>query len=223
MVKRIDFDDYAEEYESLLKSQLGFFNKDRDYFSWYKVSLVSYLIGNQPDSILDYGCGIGLSLPFFRKEFSSSSIYASDLSSKSLEVCRQKHPYAKILMDDELSNYRYDLIFLSGVLHHVPVEQRPAVLRRLATLLNPNGTLAIFEHNPFNPVTRRMVSTCPFDEDAVLLTLGSEKKLVTENNLSLFKSGYCLFFPQFLKRLRPTEKMLRWLPLGGQHYILARK
>jgi len=35
--------------------------------------------------------------------------------------------------------------------------------------------------------------------------------------------SYCLFFPQQLAALRPLEKYLRWLPMGGQYFVCASK
>ena len=39
--------------------------------------------------------------------------------------------------------------------------------------------------------------------------------------LAIDKSSYCLFFPQQLAALRPLEKYLRWLPMGGQYFVCA--
>lgn len=35
-------------------------------------------------------------------------------------------------------------------------------------------------------------------------------------------SGYCLFIPPRFSALRPIEKHLGWLPLGGQYWVSAR-
>lgn len=34
---------------------------------------------------------------------------------------------------------------------------------------------------------------------------------------------YRIFFPHALRRLRPLEPSLTWLPLGAQYYVAARK
>ena len=34
---------------------------------------------------------------------------------------------------------------------------------------------------------------------------------------------YRIFFPHFLRALRPLEPRLTWLPLGAQYYVLGRK
>lgn len=222
--KRVDFDEYAERYEDLLKEQLAFFSKDRGYFSEYKAALAASCCDASPETILDFGCGIGLSLPYLRKHFPKAKLFATDVSEKSLAHVQKNFFDVSVLLDGELDDKSFDMIFVSGVFHHVPVVQRAPVAKRLAALLSEHGQLFVFEHNPFNPVTRHMVSTCPFDDDAVLITLDGMKHLLGDvADLKIVGSGYCLFFPESMQRLRPLEKMLRWLPLGGQYFAAGSK
>lgn len=222
--EQIDFDDYADRYEDLIKEQRTFFSKGREYFSEYKAALAADLCSKAPVKILDFGCGVGLSLPFLAHYFPDAVLHATDLSAKSLIHVQDKFPKVIVLHDNELDNCLFDMVFVSGVFHHVPIDKRAKLVSRLAGLLNETGNLFVFEHNPFNPVTRRMVSTCAFDEDAVLITLGEMKQLM--GNIDGFRvvvSGYSLFFPQFLQAFRPFEKALRWLPLGGQYFVVCAK
>lgn len=219
---RVDFDEYAERYEGLLTDQLSFFNKDRGYFSRSKVELLARLLPGAPKSILDFGAGIGLTLPYFAEFFPDADLYATDISEKSLDSVRQRFPTVTALTDSAIDARRFDLIFLSGVVHHIPPAEREGVMQRLASLLNAGGTLCVFEHNPYNPVTRRMVSTCEFDADAVLITSSALQALMVDGTgLSIRAKGYYLFFPEPLKALRPLETYMARLPLGGQHYALA--
>ncbi len=69
-----------------------------------------------------------------------------------------------------------------------------------------------------------MVSTCEFDEDAILLRPAETSRLLQDDGgLKLASKGFYLFFPGFLKALRGMEKMLRPLPLGGQYFVVASK
>lgn len=221
---RVDFDRYADDYEGLLQNQLAFFSKDRGYFSEYKVQLVADVVDAAPSSILDFGCGIGLSLPYLAKYFPDADVYATDLSEKSLLHVGQKHPRVKVVNDSELDDYEFDMIFIAGVIHHVQPQERQGLMNRLGSLLGSNGKVFIFEHNPLNPVTRRMVSTCPFDSDAVLLGLSEMKRLVRgSSEFEVAGEGYCLFFPESLRALSSFEKWLRWLPMGGQYFVVGSK
>ena len=80
-----------------------------------------------------------------------------------------------------------------------------------------------FEHNPYNPVTRRIVSNCPYDEDAVLLKPSELRTLLSGAGLSVQRQAYCLFVPPRFGRLAACEAALGWLPLGGQYWIEARR
>ena len=222
--KQVNFDEYADQYEQLLQEQLSFFSKDRGYFSEYKVKLVSDNLKTTPTRILDFGCGIGLSLPYIKSYFPNAQIFATDLSEASLDHIRNKLPHINVLSDSKIDGYKFDLIFITGVFHHIPPNQRKNVLKRLDNILDNSGSLFIFEHNPYNPVTRHMVDTCPFDEDAELITLKNMKLLINSSiKLHLFKASYCLFFPQKFSFLRFLESYMSKLPLGGQYFVAATK
>jgi SAM-dependent methyltransferase len=222
--KRVDFDEYVDQYEELLQGQLAFFSKDRGYFSDYKVALVKQHSPIMPKRVLDFGCGIGLTLPFLTQYFPAAKVFATDLSERSLAHVKDNFPEVEVVSDEELEGNLYDIIFVSGVFHHVPARQRKEVMKRLAGLLSTRGRLFVFEHNPFNPVTRRMVNTCPFDEDAELITYRSMRRMVKgAGGLEIPVAGYCLFFPQSLSRLRPLERFLHWLPGGGQYFVVGSK
>jgi hypothetical protein len=82
--------------------------------------------------------------------------------------------------------------------------------------------LCLFEHNPLNPLTRHAVNTCPFDENAVLIGAPTMRRRVHEAGFGNARVKYRIFFPHFLRTLRPLEPKLTWLPLGAQYYVVAR-
>ena len=116
---------------------------------------------------------------------------------------------------------KFDLIFVALVFHHIKPELRSKVIKDISDLLQKDGNIFIFEHNPYNPVTSYLVNTCIFDADAVLLKKGELCKLLIGAKLSINACRYTLFFPSFLKKLRFIEPMLGYLPLGGQYFISA--
>jgi hypothetical protein len=110
------------------------------------------------------------------------------------------------------------------VLHHIEPGMRRDVVRDLCRRLRPQGIVAVFEHNPLNPVTRRIVSNCSFDEGVILLSKSETKGYFSEiDGMTIMKSGYCLFTPEPLKRLNWIDSLLRKVPLGGQHFVLAQR
>ncbi len=224
-MKKVDFDEYAEKYDTLLQNQLHFFD-EVDYFAEYKVKTIRSAIKKSPQKILEYGCGIGRNLRFLRALFPEAEIYGCDTSEKSIERTAKENPSVHVFLlgnDRSRHHEKFDLIVVANVLHHIPPEDRENTMSLLSEWLERDGNLFIFEHNPYNPVTRHLVNTCPFDEDAVLLNLGEVKSLLLKYGLRIISQSYILFFPSFLKRLRFLEKYLVHLPLGGQFFVHASK
>ena len=82
-------------------------------------------------------------------------------------------------------------------------------LRYCLERLKSGGQIFVFEHNPYNPITRHLVNTCSFDADAVLLTRRETIRRLTKAGFQISSAGYCLFFPQILSALRPLEPSSR--------------
>ncbi|MBM3465275.1 MAG: hypothetical protein FJX76_24545 [Armatimonadetes bacterium] len=113
----------------------------------------------------------------------------------------------------------FDLIFVAGVFHHVQPPQRAEVMADIVRRARPGADIVIFEHNPYNPVTRKLVSNCIYDADAVLVPPPEMVRIAEAGKLTVLKRTYTLFFPAALKAIRGLENFLGWLPLGGQYFI----
>jgi SAM-dependent methyltransferase len=220
-VSRVDFDQYAGQYEAILAAQTNFFNGDSSYFARYKIELAQQQAGHA-DAVLDFGCGIGRSMPYLREVFPKADIIGCDPSAESLAIARKQNPTCRFVSMDELSlEPKFDLVIASCVFHHIPPQDRQIAIRYCYSRLKEGGHFIIFEHNPINPVTRHLVKTCPFDADAVLLSMRETIARMRNEHLNIDESSYYLFFPQSLATLRPFEKYLRWLPMGGQYFVCA--
>lgn len=223
MNNKVNFDDYSENYNQLLKEETGFFSDNEAYFAQYKVELVRQKITTPVSNILEYGCGIGRNIPFLQLAFPDATIVGSDISNASLDIARRNHQGVEFFQEHEQTHLTntFDLIFVAGVFHHIPIAQRLTVANTLLHRLSPQGQLFVFEHNPYNPVTRRIVSNCPYDEDAVLLKPKELKQLLITAGFSVKQQGYCLFIPPKFSTLTCLENYLSWLPLGGQYWLQA--
>lgn len=220
---KVDFDDYTENYNSLLRESTGFFTESEAYFARYKVDILGREVPATTKRLLEYGCGIGRNIPFLRAAFPGATIAGSDISSASLEIARRQNPGVEFFLEQADTDVAepYEVIFIAGVFHHIPVRERAAVVNTLYQRLAPEGVIVIFEHNPFNPVTRKIVNDCPYDKDAVLLKPSELKALLVNAGLPVCRSAYCLFVPPSLSALLPLEAKLGWLPLGGQYWVKA--
>ena len=219
----MDFDEYADQYEQLLVDQHSLFASDRAFFHRRKVSEAVRRAPSRVNDVLDFGCGTGGGLRALRDAFPNANLFGFDPSRDSRDLAQSAVPSAKMLEPSELATSTFDLVFVSCVLHHVPQYQWVDEMFRLASLLRPTGLLFIFEHNPWNPVTRKMVRDCPFDADAVLLSRRELRNLAEQAGLCVDASGYMLFFPAWLGWLLPMESLLTWCPLGGQHFLAAKR
>lgn len=217
---KIDFDDYARSFEALTSSQTRLFDADRSYFDRYRVELMRRVSGPKTGAVLDFGCGVGLSTPHLRTAFPGSRIVGCDPSQESLALAREQMPDIEFMPPEDIApEPQFNLMLASSVFHHIAPAARVETLRYCIDRLNRGGHMFIFEHNPYNPVTRHLVNTCPFDEDAILLTRRETTSLLRAAGFEIAAAAYCLFFPQILAALRPLEPSLGWLPLGGQYFV----
>jgi SAM-dependent methyltransferase len=150
-------------------------------------------------------------------------VFGSDISAKSLDIAKKENPGINffLLNENEINALvdKFDLIFISCVFHHIKPSERNSTILSIHKMLRKKGTVYIFEHNPYNPVTRHIVNTCPWDADAILLNMKESVNLMTQAGLEIKEKNYSLFFPAALKSLRPIENYLGKIPLGGQYYV----
>jgi ubiquinone/menaquinone biosynthesis C-methylase UbiE len=225
-LEQSQFDQYVKDYPRLYRESLEQYGSDVGYYAEHKIRIIREAVSKAPQNILEYGCGIGNNIGFLKSSFPSSNIWGCDISSKSLEFASAAHPSAHFFMAGNRASEldeKFGLIFVANIFHHIPLKERPAALSEICRLMPPGGMLFVFEHNPYNPVTRRIVSQCPIDHDAILLRPGEMRQLIREAGLEIALQRYTLFFPAFLRSLSPIEKKLGYIPLGGQYYFQATK
>lgn len=223
MTEKVDFDKYTNNYNKLLRESTGFFTSNEDYFAEYKVKLTRKKVNHEVKRILEYGCGIGRNIPYLEATFPSAEIFGTDISAASLELAAAENKDATFAVETPgLEIGQFDLIFIAGVFHHIAPLERPAVCELLSKRLARSGTMTIFEHNPYNPITRSIVNTCPFDADAVLLKPSELAARFRQVNMLVTGRSFCLFVPPRLSSLIKLEDYLGWLPLGGQYCSVVR-
>ena len=217
------FDEYYEKYNEILtKNQRILAPSGKgSYFAQHKVSILKRILPLEPHTILEYGCGIGNNMGFILENFPNAAVWGCDTSQKSLEVAGKRYPQVRFfpVLGEEL--VQYDCVLVWDVVHHIAREKRAYYLERIAKFIRPGGYCLFFEHNPYNPVTKRFVSTCVFDALAELISLRNLRDIAEAAGLEVRAAGYCCFFPEFLQFLNRLEGALTWLPLGGKYYILA--
>jgi SAM-dependent methyltransferase len=223
-----EFDAMADSYYAQHKANVAITGEEPEYFAEYKIIDLARFIresGAPAACVFDFGSGIGNSLPFFRKHLRDAALTCGDVSTRSIDIARQRFPGDEdfILIDDAipLVSESQDVVFSACVFHHIPHEQHDHWLRELLRVTRPGGLLTIYEHNPLNPLTLHAVNTCPLDVNARLIRASTLRQRAAAAGWSAARIDYRLFFPAFMKALRPAEPLLSWLPLGAQYRMAA--
>lgn len=222
-----NFDSFATDYRSVHSQNLHFTGAESEFYSEYKIlEVLKRAKSDTPGLILDFGCGDGTTSYFFNKHFPDHFIYGIDVSSASIKIANEKK-----IANSEFTSFdgenipfdaeTFDVVFIANVLHHIDFNLHHQVLNECRRVLKHNSRIFIFEHNPLNPVTRKLFNDCIFDRDAKLL---HQKYLYQQMRLSGFeqiKTSYHLFFPQqkIFKAFHYLERYLTVIPIGGQYCI----
>ena len=216
-----EFDQHARDYDRVLEQALPPGMAEDRYFAEYKVALMARLLRPAaPARILDFGCGAGRSLACVEAHFPHARTWGHDISRASLDVAAARTQRSTLVSSwDELEGLEFDAIFAANVFHHIPPARRVAELTRCRDHLAEGGSVFLFEHNPYNPLTRWVFERCAFDRGAQMLTLRSALAMAHQAGLRTRRRGYTLFFPKPLARLRGIEPLLRQVPLGAQYYV----
>jgi ubiquinone/menaquinone biosynthesis C-methylase UbiE len=226
------FDKYAKDYDYKVNSAIELSGESVDFFSKLKANLTRrYLRDVTPRSILDFGCGVGLSSRSLADAMPEAHVTGFDLSRKSIEVSRRqsegKTSHISYLVSTgtnlPYADGKFDLAFASCVFHHMDQEKRSQSSFEIFRVLAPGSPFFLFEHNPYNPLTLRVVRNTPLDKGVTLLTPRYATKILRLAGFQVDRPRYYFFFPHLLRNLRPLERFLYKLPFGGQYFIVGWK
>ena len=226
-----EFDRFADEYRAMHAASIRLSGEQPEYFAEYKIADIAAELGREhavARTALDFGAGVGYSVPFFARHLPATRVTCLDVSRKSLDLGAARHGAAAEFrhFDGRRIPYAdgtFDVALASCVFHHIPHAEHVALLTEIRRVLTPGGRLFVFEHNPLNPLTRHAVNSCEFDEHAVLVLAPTMKRRVRAAGFATAAVRYRIFFPHVLRGLRPLEARLKWLPLGAQYYVVAHK
>lgn len=224
-----EFDRYAADYTEIHRSSTSASGEEPEYFAANKAAETARRLKSQsqaPIRVLDFGTGIGSTIPHLARHLPNARLFGSDVSAESIRMAAEKHgalaEFSTIGSGLDYEDGSFDVVFTACVFHHIPVVERSHWMSELRRVVKPDGHLFVFEHNPLNPLTVRVVNNCPFDEDAVLLPASELVSLSRDAGFQHVDKQYIVFFPRALSLLRPFEPTLAWLPFGAQYYVHAR-
>jgi SAM-dependent methyltransferase len=225
----MEFDPYKDCYHQEVQKVIAFAGTNLDYCTEAKaIALLDVCRRHLGDphglEVLDLGCGVGLTDQYLAPAL--GGLWGVDVSAECVAAAARRNPgvHYQAYEGDKLPypDNRFDVVFAICVMHHV----KPAAWRRftdeMRRVTRPGGITAVFEHNPFNPLTRLAVFRCPFDADAVLLSRRHTARLFAQSGFDVIDGRYILFFPFRARVLQAIERRLGWLLLGGQYYVVGR-
>ncbi|MAE96453.1 MAG: hypothetical protein CL910_17530 [Deltaproteobacteria bacterium] len=226
----MDFDPYSPGYAGHVNDALAFSGTEQELYLRAKAEQIARLAREQLGSVrnpalLDVGCGVGLIHAMLRERY--PGLVGVDVAAGALREARRREPGGRFVRYGgqglPFDRGAFDLTYAVNVLHHVAPAAWPAFAAELARVTRAGGLVVVFEHNPWNPLTRIVVNRCEFDEHAVLLGHGKLRALLAESGLRECDHRHILFFPWAGSLWAALERALGWLPLGAQHLVAARK
>jgi SAM-dependent methyltransferase len=220
-----EFDQYAPDYKALLDRSVQMSGDSAEYFCEYKARYVARAVGPRfCGKVLDFGCGIGLLSARLKTHLPVATIHGYDPSPESIRLVPPDLSAQGCFSDRTADlDTDYQLAVLSNVMHHIARAQRERTIVDIAAHLAPGGRLILFEHNPWNPLTRWVVRHCPFDEGVVLLPPREVLACFARAGLAVRRRDFIVFFPKWLSPFRALEPWLSWLPAGAQYAVVGEK
>ncbi len=223
-----EFDRYESTYGDAVNKSIAFSGADVDFFADLKADDLVDVAGRRvgtPSKLaaLDFGCGTGIMDARVAPRF--GRLAGVDVSEGLIATAARSNPHVEYRTYDgsrlPYDDATFDLAFAVCVFHHIEPAARETAAAELARVVRPGGLVAIYEHNPLNPLTRLAVSRCEFDAGVELLRRGTTANLLAGAGLVPVEARYIAFFPWPGRGLRVVERRLGRLPLGGQYVVAA--
>ena len=237
-MNRTVFDRVARDYEKIHNRSLPPGVRSADFIRQRVANVIRWLsdgyVGKEV-FYLDFGCGNGRMLKSLLDsdavkplvEQGRLRLFGFDTSVESINEAKSLMDDDRVCLVSDLNHLprdvRFDFVISCHVFHHIPPAERAETVESLANWMKPSSRLVIWEHNPFNPITRLLVKMCPFDGDARLLTLNTTKTLFGKNSFRCLEHAYVNVFPPRWLRLNAvsaTEVKLSRLPIGAQYWVM---
>lgn len=229
---KAEFDEYKITYSKDINEAISFIGQGQDFFTKVKADYLLDIIDNiQKEErffqVLDVGCGHGLIHPYLKSRNTPITLHGVDVAGEVIDIARTNNNDVMYeIYDGNILPYKdneFDLVFAICVVHHVPPSERENFFCELKRVLKPGGILVIFEHNPLNPITLKVVNSCEMDRDAVLVRQCSLKKLLLRCGYKSSFGKFILFTPFSSYFFRLLDKLLARIPFGAQYYVVAIK
>lgn len=224
------FNSFAGKYREVINKSIRWSGEKYEYFIGLRVRMMSeklvkyFWTDYLPWTVLDFGCGIGSTAPFLRRAMPVADLFGIDISDESIRAA-QERPTGEMkfmVYDGKTLPYpdeAFQVIYMNGVMHHIPVGERHDVFCELWRVTAPGGLMFIFENNPWNPLMAQAMRKNPFDDGTKAIKLSDLSMLASNAGFKVMESWYYCLFPRFLNFMRSLEPKLGRFPLGAQYCL----
>jgi SAM-dependent methyltransferase len=168
-----------------------------------------------PGLMLDVGAGSGRDAAWFAAR--GWEVVAVEPAAALRAEAGRLHPSPQIRwVDDRLPalaalhrlGLGFDLVWLSGVWQHMPPEERPRAMRKLATLLKPGGRMVLtLRHGPA-PADRPMWPVDAHEVERLGLDHGLALRVDHPNTIEHLRFTASVLFVSRLAALRQRQRLL---------------
>ena len=223
------FDKYRDDYKTAINAAIPFSGLEVDFFTQVKAQIFCQLVGQAfpalaPLRILDIGCGPASVHALIAP--SIGELVGVDVSQALIERARLENPTRSYRVYDgkdlPFSDNTFDICFTICVMHHVSPLLWEKFVSEMFRVTVPGGMVIVFEHNPYNPLTRIVVNRCEFDKEAVLLRSRNVITLLRGAGFVDLLERFFLVSPFRGRVFTMLDQCLCRLPLGAQYYVAAR-
>ena len=223
----MDFNQFACSYGSEVDRVTAFSGRPQDYYAKFKAELILEMASAQSGELasveaLDVGCGVGITDAHLKEHF--GHICGVDTSSESIAEAQTRNPAAEYLHYSggalPYEDDRFGVTFAICVFHHVEGwDAQKSLLAEMSRVTQKGGLVLVFEHNPWNPLTRLVVSRCKLDQDATLLTARRMHMLARQSGLDAIQTKHILLTPWSGRFWRILDRWVGGVPFGAQYYL----
>ena len=223
-----EFDSYRNSYAQTINNAIGFGPLRVDRFVRAKATDLSQRVvrhfGDRKSlSVVDIGCGIGQYHPLISESF--GQITGVDVSTEAVARARELNPFVDYHTYDgatlPFANGEFDVAFAVCVLHHVPVDAWGRFVSEMRRVVKAGGLCFLYEHNPNHPLTKRVVSRCPFDANAVLLKPAASLNLFMKAGFETVDVDHILTIPTISGMPKRIDRALSVFRFGTQYCLQA--
>jgi ubiquinone/menaquinone biosynthesis C-methylase UbiE len=223
-----EFDEYAGNYADTVNAALNSTGMRVEHFVLGKACHIDLFFKKvelkRNDPVLDLGCGVGQYEQLLGQQYSITGI---DMSAASIDTAKTYAMHSDFLSYDgdilPFADSSFRCVFTICVVHHVPLDKRSQFISEVYRVLKPGGYFMVYEHNPWNPLTRRIVEKCVFDKDAILLSSNYAKDWLSDQGFEEVFTDFLFTLPPINQALAKTDNLFKKLPTGAQYATIGMK